>query len=233
LVVLPILVWGMIANDRRLVWAELGLAAVLLFWVMRRTWLKIRLVRGVLYALPLIIAYIAAGWGSGTGIFKPVATIRSIVDSKADSSTKWRDLENFNLVPTLKHNPVVGTGWGHPFEFAVALPDVTAGYELEPYVPHNSVLGLWAYTGYIGFALQWFMLVLTVYFSVRAYRVAINPWDRVASLTCYGAVIVYMVHLYGDMALGTWIAVFLISAAMLISGKLAVSLKMWPGRSAN
>ena len=41
-------------------------------------------------------------------------------------------------------NPLVGSGFGHPFIERVKLPDVTASYELEPYVPHNSVIGLWA-----------------------------------------------------------------------------------------
>jgi hypothetical protein len=230
LLVLPLLVWGMIANDRRLVWAELGVAIIFVFIFMRRNKFKVRLVRGLLYAAPVFLAYMAAGWGSQSQVFAPVAMVRSIVDSDSDSSTQWRDLENFNLVSTLKKNPVIGSGLGRPFDFVVAMPDVTAGYELEPYAPHNSMLGLWTYNGYIGFALHWMVLVVAVYFSMRSYRAAADPRDRAAALSCFCAIVVYMVHLYGDMALGTWVSIFLISSTMVISGKLAVSLGAWPGR---
>ncbi len=232
LALLPILVAGMVANDRRLVWVELGVALLFAFLLARRTKLKVRIVRGILYAVPALVAYIAAGWGSASGIFAPVATIRSVVDSKSDSSTRWRDLENFNLVSTIGHNPIIGTGWGHPYEMVVPMPDVTAAYELEPYAPHNSILGLWAYTGYVGFALHWLTLVTTVYFCARICFATENSEHRTVALTCLSAVIIYMVHLYGDLALGTWASVFLIASSMLISGKLAVEVGAWPSPNA-
>ena len=230
LTLLPLLVWGMIANDRRLVWVEIGTALIFSFVFARRNKVKVQVARFALWLLPLIAVYMVAGWSSPSKVFAPVGIVRSVVDSGSDTSTRWRDLENYNLVITLKNNPLLGTGLGHPYEFAVELPDVTKTYELEPYAPHNSVLGLWAYTGYFGFALLWMMLIVTVYFSVRSYRMATSPEHRTAALTCFCAVIVYMVHLYGDLALGTWASVFLIPSSMVVSGKLAVLVGAWPGR---
>src|SRR5690606_34414789 len=148
---------------------ELGLSLLFVFIYWRRTRLKVQIIRGLLVSIPVVLAYIAVGWTSASKIFAPARMVRSIFDSKSDILTEWRDLENFNLVATIKNNPVVGSGWGIPFEEVIKLPDVTDVYELEPYAPHNSVLGIWAYTGYVGFALHWMTLLVTVYFALRNY----------------------------------------------------------------
>jgi hypothetical protein len=227
---LPLLVWGMVANDRRLVWVQIGVALVFVFILMRRTKLKVLVSRAILYSLPVIALYVAAGWGNPSGVFAPVGTIRSMVDSKSDMSSEWRDLENFNLVTTLKSHPLTGTGWGHPFEMAVLLPDVVSQYELEPYLPHNSVLGIWAYTGYVGFTVLWMLLVFGIYFAARAYRAAQDPYDRITAHTCLATIMVYVVHCYGDMALGSWTSIFLVSLSLTYAGKLAVTTGAWRRR---
>ncbi len=224
-----LLVMGMIANDRRLVWVQIAMAAVFMFVLARRTKLKVLASRAILLSIPLIALYVAVGWGTPSGIFAPVNTVRSMVDSEVDKSSEWRDLENYNLVATLKENPVAGAGFGHPFEMAVKLPDVMKEYELEPYLPHNSMLGIWAYTGYVGFSLIWMMLALTCYFAARAYRYATDPDDRTAAMTCFSVVVIYMVHCYGDMGLGTWTSIYLVSLAMVVAGKTAVKVGAWPG----
>ncbi len=226
---ITLLVMGMVANDRRLVWVQIGLAVIFMFLMARRTKLKVTISRGILYALPVLAVYVAVGWGSGSGVFAPVGTLRSMVDSEVDKSSEWRDLENFNLVSTLKQNPLAGVGFGHPFEMAVKLPDVIKEYELEPYLPHNSLVGIWAYTGYVGFSLIWTMLALTCYFAARAYRFAADPDDRTAAMTSFSIVVVYMVHCYGDMGLGTWTSIYLVSLAMVLAGKTAVKVGAWPG----
>ncbi|HEV8245480.1 MAG TPA: O-antigen ligase family protein [Polyangiaceae bacterium] len=226
--ILLLLVMGMLANDRRLVWAQIGLAVIFMFVLARRTKLKVFVTRCVLFSLPVLLLYVAVGWNSGSGVFAPVGTLRSMADSQANKSSEWRDLENFNLVATVKSHPLAGAGFGHPFEMAVELPDVVSEYELEPYLPHNSVLGIWAYTGYIGFSLIWMMLALTMYFAARAYRYAIESDDRIAALTSFCVVVIYMVHCYGDMALGTWTSIYLVSLAMVVAGKVAVKVGAWP-----
>ncbi len=225
---MPLIAWGMVANDRRLVWVEIGFALLLAFILARRTRLKVNIVRGVLYVVPVVLAYVAAGWNSGSGIFSPVRTIKSVLDSKSDGSTLWRDYENFNLVTTMLHNPIIGTGLGHPFEMPIPLPDVTSSYELEPYAPHNSILGLWAFNGYVGFSLHWMPMVVLVYLGARICFATSNPEHRTVALTGLSVAIIYMLHLYGDLALGTWTSVFLIPATLVVVGKLAVELGVWP-----
>jgi O-antigen ligase len=154
-----------------------------------------------------------------------------MVDSEVDKSSEWRDLENFNLVSTVKANPVAGTGWGHPMVEAVKLPSVVEEYELEPYLPHNSLLGLWAYTGVVGFTLIWMFMAVALYFAARAYRMATQPFDRTAALSSFSMIVIYMVHLYGDMALGTWTSIYLVGLAMVVAGKTAMKVGAWRGFS--
>ncbi len=226
LVLFPLLFWGIVANDRRLAYVELGLALVSVLIFSRRSKVKLKLLRSIIIATPILLGYVAAGWSSKAGIFAPVATIRSVVDSGSDTSTLWRDFENVNLVATVSHHPIFGTGLGHPFDLVV--PFYMHVYELEPYAPHNSMLGLWAYNGYVGFIGHWMPLIVCVYFSMRVYRFASDARHRAAGLACYAAVVIYMVHLYGDMALGTWTSVMLMSSAMVMAGKLAVAAGAWP-----
>ncbi len=231
LLVLPVVSWGMIANNRRLGWVELGLGLVAILLVMRRTLLKRRLLQAAVVMAPLLLAYVVVGWGRPTGVFAPVGTIRSVVDSDFDTSTAWRDWENYDLYATLRRNPLLGTGFGHEYDEVVRLPDISDSYTLYRYAPHNSVLGLLAYGGLVGFAGLWMLIPLGVFFAVRSYRYATDPSDRVAALTALGVLVTYLVHCYGDMGLGTFTSVFTVGPAIALVGKIAVATGAWPVRA--
>jgi O-antigen ligase len=186
--------------------------------------------RGALATSPLLLAYAAVGWSSSAALFQPVHTLRSVVDSKADPSTLWRDLENYNLFFTLRHNPVLGTGYGHGYDEIIGLPDVSSSYALYRFLPHNSILGLWAYGGLVGFTALWAMIVVGLFLAARAYRHAVSVDDRTAALAAVSSIVVYLVYCYGDLGLGTWASVFIVAPAFAIASKLAVSTGAWPSR---
>ena len=162
-------------------------------------------------------------------MFKPVKILRSVVDAKSDGSTMWREIENFDLISTIKANPVFGTGYGYGYTEVVALPAVD--YDLERFVPHNSILGLWCYCGYIGYVAITMLWVVGTYFAIRAYRGAQRPLDRAAALSCFGAILTYLVQCWGDLGLGSWLGVFSVGAAIAMAGKLAVSVGAWDNAS--
>jgi len=223
----PIYLWGMVANNRRVVWTELALVA-LVFWLVT-PWrpLKIRLARLAVWSVVPLLLYGRLGWNSQSGIFAPVQKVRSMVDSKRDASTLWRDLENFNLVFTYADNPLLGSGFGHPFVEKVKLPDVTNVYELEPYVPHNSVLGLWAFGGLLGFSLLWALFPVGIFFAVRAYRFARTAEERVTALSALAVQICYIMQGYIDLGFGTWGSVFTVAASYALVGKMCVANGAW------
>ncbi|MFT3915029.1 MAG: O-antigen ligase family protein [Anaeromyxobacteraceae bacterium] len=226
--VLPVVLWGMVANNRRLVWVELLMALAVLTVLTGWSPIKRRMSQAAILALPFFLVYVAVGWSHPTGPFAPVKTIRSVVDSDSDSSTKWRDWENYNLYATFAKNPLVGSGYGHEYDEVVHLPDISANYELYRLAPHNSVLGIMAYGGAVGFAGLFLMIPIGMFFAVRSYRRAIAARDRIASLTAIGVFVTYLNHCYGDMALGTYTSVVSVGAALALVGKLAVSTGAWP-----
>ena len=169
---MPVVVAGLVANDRRIAWVQLGLVAIAFLLMNPASALTRRVARGLVLMSPLLLAYTVVGWSSPSRVFAPVGFVRSIVqpertDGSLDRSTLFRDVENFNLVNTFRSNPVVGTGFGHPFVVTVegdALPDfVEYGF-----LPHNSMLGLWAFTGFVGFSGIFGTLVVASLLAVRA-----------------------------------------------------------------
>ncbi len=229
---LPLYLWAMKANNRRLVWAELGLVA-LIFWMMSpwRPWKKKLARAAVSLSLPLLL-YGVVGWNSQSAIFSPVRKVRSMTDSKSNTSTLWRELEDYNLVYTFQQSPVVGSGFGHPFIMAIKLPDVENVYELERYIPHNSVLGLWAFGGLLGFALIWAVFPVGIFFTVRAYHWSRTPMERVTALGAAAVQVCYVAQGYGDLGFGSWGSIFTVATSYVLIGKICVANKAWGSRRA-
>jgi hypothetical protein len=226
-VLAPLYLWGAVANNRRLVWMELLMVAIF-FWVVtpwRPT--KRKLARAMLYtAIPLML-YVAAGWNSGSRIFYPVQQIHSMIDAKRDASTLWRELENFNLIYTYGLSPIFGLGFGHPFVQRIWLPDVTSVYELEPYIPHNGFLGIWAFGGLVGFSLLWALFPVGMFFTVRAYRWSRTPWERVTALGAASVQIAYLLQGWGDLGFGNLGPVFTVAASYALVGKICTANGGW------
>ena len=122
---LPLFAIGMISNNRRLVWVQVIAVLLTVFIVSKDNPVKRFIRRFLVVAAPIVAIYVLAGWNSMAGMtFKPVRILRSVVDAKSDGSSFWRELENFNLIVTLRNNPILGTGYGHPYPEYVAMPAV-------------------------------------------------------------------------------------------------------------
>jgi len=221
----PILFGGMIANDRRLVWVDIALVLIALYFITEYNAFKRWLNRAVLVLVPVVGAYVAAGWNASGGIFKPVVMLRSTLDSSSDSSTAWRDLENFNLIYTLRMHPLVGVGYGHGFWEAWPLPEVD--YVLERFIPHNSLLGLWCYGGYIGYSGITLLWVGGIYCAIRAYHHTKVPMEKAAALVAMGSVIIYYSQAFGDLGLGPWTCIYIVAPSIAIASKLVVKTGAW------
>jgi hypothetical protein len=226
LLLLPLLAGGMAANDRRLVWVQV-LAALGTYALMSgRSRIKRFWVRGLLLAFPLILLYITVGWNSSSEIFSPLKTLRSVGDSEIDASTMYRDLENYNLLLTLRYNMVVGSGFGHPFAEEVKLPNISFFHEYR-FMPHNSILGLWAFCGPIGFSGLTASLVVAIYLAARSYRSAGPPDERVSAVMVIMMIEIYMIHCWGDIGFSERRSVYLVGPALAIAGQLAISTGAW------
>ncbi len=221
----PILMGGMLANNRRMVWVEIILVMATLYLMTEMSPLKRKINKIMLIVAPIVLVYIIVGWGSQGGVFKPVQVIRSAVDSSSDTSTAWRDLENFNLIFTLRQFPIAGLGYGHGFWEMWPMPAVD--YSLERYVPHNSILGLLCYGGWLGYMLITALWVAGIFFGIRSYHNTKVPLERAASLASFGSILVYYLQCFGDMGLGSWTGVFLVGPSIAIACKLTVKNDAW------
>jgi hypothetical protein len=228
MVLLPLLLAGTQANNRRLAWVELGIVLAIIFAVSRETAPKRMIRRGALISVPFAIGYVIAGWGSQYGgFFKPVRIIRSVVEANSDSSSQWREIENYNLVQTFAEHPLFGAGFGNGFQEFVPLPHVE--YQLEKFLPHNSLLGLWAFAGPVGVFGITTLWIAGLYYAMRAYHAATSPLQSTPAIVCFAALPIYLAQCFGDLGLSSWTGTFMVAVSIAMSGKLAVVSGQWPG----
>jgi hypothetical protein len=225
LVMIPLLLWAMMANNRRIVWVELALALGVLFVVMPATAVKRKIVRWATYIAPVVLIYLAVGWNQSSPIFKGAAVVRSIVEPDTDGSSKWREEENLDLVVTLQSSPLLGLGYGHKYIGPLPIEDV---YVQEHFLPHNSMLGIWAFGGVVGFGLNWTFLMVGAFMASRAYKLVTRPLERVAALWVLQMLMIYMDHAFGDIGLGCPTGVLLVGSGLAMVGKLASASGGWP-----
>jgi O-antigen ligase len=229
-----VILMGMNYNDRRLAYATFDQAVIAMFLISPWTRVKIYVTRIGIVLSPLIIAYIVVGWSNPTGIFSPVNTIKSMIVGEHNTTTEmdYRDVENFNLITTWQKNPLLGTGYGHGFDEAMKLADIWHLFEDYLYHPHNSVLGLLAYGGVVGFTGVWLFVAITVYFAVRSYHRTHLPHWRAGAMVVVAIVFAYINQCFGDMGITSWYAMILMALAVTLSGKLATRTGAWaPARS--
>lgn len=228
---MPLLVAGMIANDRRLVWVEVAIGLVMLPITNPAERMTRRLMRlGVLMS-PLLLVYVGVGWFSASPVFGPVKTLRSMVsttrsDGSIDRSTLFRDVENYNLVYTFRLSPVLGQGLGRPFA-AAAQNDDLSGFKDYPYLPHNSVLGLMAFTGVVGVAGILLPILVAYYFAARVQRLATDRTMKMAVAIAAGNLGAFLMHMFGDIGFTEPTAIFTVSVSLAVAAQMAVASGAW------
>jgi hypothetical protein len=227
LLILPLLLAAIVANNRRLAWVEVVAASLLLLMMNPRGRVARALATAAVWALPVVLIYGAAGWHSTSKIFSPVRFVRSMTDASVNRSTLYRDGENYNLIYTLRANPLLGTGFGRPFEENQPLDDISGSFKEWRYLPHNAVLGLWAFAGVIGFTGLWSVLVVGLLLAARSHRYARSSGDRIAASAAMAGIAVYLIHCWGDIGFTEPKSIFLVGAALAVAGQLAVSTGAW------
>lgn len=218
-------------NNRRLAWLQLMGALALALVALPRGRLRRRVHVSLLAAAPLLVVYVAAGWGRPGALFAPVRQIRSAVaGGPANESNLYRELENVGVVVTLQRSHLLGTGFGHRFEdvsnrYSAGMASIWSEYQ---YTPHNSVLGLAAYSGVVGFPLVWCFLPVGAFFAARALSFAQRPLDRPLAMTSFVYPLVYGFQAFGDMGFQSLKANVLLACALATAARLAVLTGAWP-----
>lgn len=154
LVTLVPVAYVMVVAQRRAGIAALIVAApiiaIALYWRRRRAfWLFCPAVA------VLAIGYTLAFWNSTGGAGFAAQAIKGVispdlVSAEQQSSDLYRLAETFNLNYTIRSNPIRGLGFGQAFYQPITLP-VLSFFELQAYLPHNTILWLWIKVGFGGF----------------------------------------------------------------------------------
>jgi hypothetical protein len=226
--VVPWLMLGIVANDRRIAYVSLA-GSIAVIYVLLRGPVKRVITRCALLAAPLLVVYVLMGQHRNSGIFAPAAKIMSVIMQK-DASSGTRDIENYNLVQTLKHGPLLGSGWGHEYLELSKGNDISEAFPQYRYIAHNSILWLWSISGVVGFTLLWMCVPITIFLATRSYDRARSPFERTAAASVIAAMVIWMVQAWGDMGTQSWPGIVMISCLLAVGAKLALATGAWPAR---
>ena len=226
---LPLLLAAVQFNKRRLAWVSLGGCLITLYFLEPPSPAKRRINRALAIVGPVLLLYVALGWGKTQGIFRPLASFQTVSEAE-DSSTLARIAENLGLVATASRGWLLGTGWGHGYV------EITNKYqiyqfELWDYIPHNSVLGLLAYTGYVGFVGYWMAVPVAAFFLARMARLGVRPVDRFVGTVGLMQLVACADQWYGDMGSFSAVTMYTLAASLAAALRLPIAAGVWPGKS--
>jgi hypothetical protein len=209
---------GMALNNRRLAFVNAGVIPVFIYFALKPSKIKRRVNRAaiLLGLLGVVYLIIAAKMESDSVVFKPARLILSAI-SQSDTSSESRDVENFNLIYTLRQSPIVGQGFGHGYIEKYHLYDISDLFKLYLFIPHNGVLWIWEVGGVVGFTLLWFIYPVTMTFALRAYRIGRNAVERSAGLAAAATVVACVAQIWGDQGFNSYMTLVIFGVAYAVA----------------
>ena len=217
---------GIVVNNRRIAFVELAVGLLLLYLFLGGP-VKRFTSRALLLMLPVLALYLAVGMSRPRGIFKPASLIMS-VSKQSDGSSLTRDIENYNLIQTLKPVKALGSGWGHEYKEAVKADDISMYFAQYRYIAHNSILWLLGIGGIVGFTLLWMPVSIGVFLAARSYRFATHPRERTAAITGLAILSTYVIHSWGDMGTQGAFSGLVVAWGLATVARLATHTGAWP-----
>lgn len=217
---------GLAANNRRTAFVGL-VGALFLLYLLLDARVRRRINVRLLWVLPFVPIYLYAGRNRGGFLFKPAALVMSI-KRQADVSAQSRDVENFNLTQAIKHNQLVGTGWGYEYPELIKAPDISHLFPQYLFIAHNSVLWLLAIGGITGFTMLMLPVVVSGYLAARSYRFARTPFEKSVASWVLAVIVCFIVQAWGDMGTQGETSALILSLAFATSAKLAHQTGAWP-----
>lgn len=219
------ILFAMVLNNRRLAFVSLAIAPAAIYVALKPSTRKFRVTVGLVAAIPLLIGYVLVGSeiNSPSPVLKPAKLVMSVLEQR-DTSSQSRDIENENLIYTLRQNAFVPTGFGSEYQYSpdnppVDLTDVFVNYRL---IAHNGVLWLWSLGGVVGFTILWLIFPITGTLALRGYRNAGSALERSAALVSFGSVAICIVQIWGDQGANGYMTPVTIGVSYAIAARLAV-----------
>jgi hypothetical protein len=218
------LVYAIILNDRRIAWVELLLVFVALYMVLPwRGRLRRRVDRFTLVAVPVLLVYVAVGWGREGALFRPLRAVSTVIAERDDSSlARQEEIRNLLYTFSAARNPLFGTGWGVEYE---KVTSVYANFDdtwwQYRYLPHNSLLGVAVYGGFVGIFGIWLVVPMAAFLAARGYRAVTRPSERAAAMAALCILPAYSAQCYGDVGLQSFTCSLILGVAIGVAGKVS------------
>jgi hypothetical protein len=201
LLLVPISVFTLLATERRAGFIAViitFLAYGLIFLVCHR-----KAFFGVF--VPMLIAlaiYLPLFWNNTSLLGQPARAVRSLSqpDARDAASNLYRDLELINVRSTIHSNPILGVGFGRPFDFVVPLPDLS-WWQFWHYEPHHNILWVWLKLGTPGFIIFWILMATATARAAYAVRTLRGSEQRIFGLVALCAIVMTVSFCYVDLGL--------------------------------
>jgi len=214
--------YAIVLNNRRLAWVQLLLAFGLAYVLLDPRWRR-RVNRWLVVVAPLVVLYVAVGWGRQGAVFAPVQALAT-TGSDEDPSSLGRQEEVRNLLHTLSvtGNPLLGTGWGVPYQKRTsAYANYAAEWVLALYTPHNSILGLAVFAGLAGLCGIWLVVPVAAFLAAGGYRRSTHAIDRAAALAAVCILPAYGAQCYGDIGIQSFTCGLILGVVLAVAGKVS------------
>ncbi len=228
-----LLLFGILINQRRVAWLSLAVCVLMIYFLLPKGRVRRRIRNWVLVIAPLLALYVSVGWGRSERIFAPVRSFTTIVGDTEDESSKSRNVENDGLVFTLAMHPMLGMGFGHEYietstVYSAGLVSVFPQYR---YIPHNALLGVFAFSGLVGFSFIWMVFPVHSFLAMRSYWAALTPAEKSTSMAAAVGTVAYLNQAYGDMGVQSLTASVIMAWCFAVSARLATRTGAWPARA--
>jgi hypothetical protein len=122
----------------------------------------------------------------------------------------------------------MGSGWGHEYVEEVRAFDISSIFPQYRYLPHNSLLGMVAFSGMIGFALVWQLVAVAVFMHALVSYGSRDLVLRGAAQSCLVAMMTVIVQYWGDVGFNHLGVNVMMGITLGLAGRLPVLAGQWP-----
>jgi hypothetical protein len=203
---LPVLILGFYVGQRRATYASLIITIIAFIFMLPKNE-GFKLFKYLSVFIIILGLYLTIFWNSTSETGQLAQKIKSMfyldpskMSARDYSSNLYREFENYNLSMTIRHSPFMGIGFGNKYEQWLSFWGLQDLGTLS-YIPHNSILWLFAKTGSYGFILFLFFLNSFIFFSVSLLQKTKDPYLKAVCVVSALAVINQLVVVFVEMHL--------------------------------
>jgi hypothetical protein len=201
LLMAPPVLYSFFANHRRAGFLTLGIAALLIILLLYRENRKLFWAIAPTGTLGFL-AYLVVFWNNQGSIGIIARAVRSVIGQPTPrdaASNIYRDLENLNIMFTIKQVPLQGLGFGQKFFIPFPLPDISF-FEWWEYITHNSIMWVWMQIGAGGFFTLLLMLGMAMLIGGRMIWLMPHGPLRAYALTATLYIMMHFTYAFVDMS---------------------------------